>query len=96
MDFKEATDGLFARVDHEELAEELGVSVATIRQARLRRDAAAYRVAPADWRRAVIRLAERRVRHYEQLVHLLRDDAKVSSTMAAHFTNGIQKVLTNQ
>ena len=31
MDFKEATDELFARIDHAELAEALGVSIATVR-----------------------------------------------------------------
>lgn len=30
MNFKEATDGLFDRIDHAELAETLGVSVASI------------------------------------------------------------------
>ncbi len=33
MNFKEATDGLFDRIDHTELAEALGVSVASVRQA---------------------------------------------------------------
>ena len=50
MDFREATDGLFARIDHEELAKALGVSVASIRQARLRDDAQAYRQPPGEWR----------------------------------------------
>ena len=35
MNFREATDGLFSRVSHEDLARALGVSVASIRQARL-------------------------------------------------------------
>jgi hypothetical protein len=43
MDFKEATDGLFGRVDHDALAKALGVSVASIRQARLRPEAGAHR-----------------------------------------------------
>jgi hypothetical protein len=74
MDFKEATDGLFDRVDHEDLAKALGVSVAAIRQARLKSDAAAHRAPPKEWRDAVIRLAERRVWHYRALVKSLADD----------------------
>ena len=61
MTFKEATDGIFSRVGHEALAEALGVSVASIRQARLQTDAKAHRAPPEDWERAVIRLAEDQV-----------------------------------
>ncbi len=68
MDFREATDGLFARVDHEDLANELGVSVASIRQARLKPEAKARRTPPEDWQGAVIRLAEERVSHYRRLI----------------------------
>lgn len=46
MGFREATESLCAGVSHEELAKALGVSVATIRQARLRPDAAAHRPSP--------------------------------------------------
>lgn len=74
MDFREATDGLFARVDHEELAKALGVSVASIRQARLRDDARAHRQPPGEWQYAVIRLAEDRVGHYRRLIAVLRDE----------------------
>jgi hypothetical protein len=72
MDFKEATDGLFERVDHEALAKRLGVSVAAIRQARLREEAGAHRAPPANWRPTVIRLAEERVWHYQKLIENLR------------------------
>jgi hypothetical protein len=73
MDFREATDGLFSRVDHEDLAKALGVSVASIRQARLKSDANAHRAPPEDWRHAVIRLAEERVWHYRRLIEALRN-----------------------
>ena len=43
MNFKNATDRLFSRIDHRDLAKALGVSVASIRQARLRPDALAHR-----------------------------------------------------
>ena len=72
MDFKAATDTLFERVDHEALARALGVSVASIRQARLGETATARRVPPARWREAAIRLAEERVWHYRRLIEALR------------------------
>jgi hypothetical protein len=71
-DFRAATDGLFSRVDHEDLAKALGVSVASIRQARLKPDASARRSPPADWHQAVIRMAEERVWHYRRLIEQLR------------------------
>jgi hypothetical protein len=76
MNFKEATDGLFERVVHEELAKKLGVSVATIRQARLSAEAQAYRMPPKDWENAVIRLAEERVWHYRKLIEGLQNGRK--------------------
>ena len=79
MDFREATDGLFSRVDHEELAKTLGVSVATIRQARLRPEAGAHRSPPVEWRRAVLKLAEERVRHYRKLAESLTNESEHSS-----------------
>jgi hypothetical protein len=76
MDFKHATDGLFDRVGHEDLAKALGVSIATIRQARLSPDAAAHRSPPGEWEQAVIRLAEARVWHYRRLIEKLRTGAQ--------------------
>jgi hypothetical protein len=72
MNFKEATDGLFDRIDHAELADALGVSVASIRQARLTPSANAYREPPPNWQDAVIRLAEKRVFHYRRLIDQVR------------------------
>jgi len=72
MNFKEATDGLFDRVDHAELAKRLGVSVALVRQARLRPGAGAHRAPPKNWRHAAIRLAEERVAHYRKLIEQIR------------------------
>lgn len=60
MDFKQATDLIFRCVSHAELAERIGCSVAAIRQARLRPDAAGYRSPPAGWEKAVSELAEER------------------------------------
>ncbi len=74
MTFKEATDELLKRLDHAELAEAMGVSVASIRQARLVREANAYREPPRDWRYAVIRLSERRIMECRNLIEALRQE----------------------
>jgi hypothetical protein len=72
MNFKEATDGLFDRISHEELAQALGISVASIRQARLDPKAKAYRQPPENWVGAIIQLAEGRVWHYRKLIEQVR------------------------
>ena len=72
MNFKEATDRLFDGVHHTKLAEELGVSVATIRQARLGEDAKAHRNPPKEWQRSVIRLAEREMMRLRKLIEDIR------------------------
>jgi hypothetical protein len=59
-DFRKATDGLFAVVSHQELAEALGCSVATVRQARLDPSAKAHRKPPEGWEMVVAKLAEGR------------------------------------
>ncbi len=76
MDFKKATDGLFDRVEHEDLARTLGVSIASIRQARLNPEAKAFRAPPPNWKEALIRLAERRAAHYQRLAAKLRHDSR--------------------
>lgn len=76
MDFKRATDLLFCRVGHDELARRLGVSVAMIRQARLRLDARAYRPPPSNWRDAVIRIAETQIMRYRQLIEDVRRETE--------------------
>lgn len=75
MNFKIATNRLFSRVDHEDLAKALGVSVASIRQARLSGGALAHRSPPPDWETAVLRLAEERVSHFRKLVEEIRSSA---------------------
>ena len=79
MNFQEATDALFSRVSHADLAKELGVSIATIRQARLRPGASAHRTPPQEWERAVIRLAEERVGHFRELIADVRDAGRRES-----------------
>jgi hypothetical protein len=75
MTFKKATDRLFSRIDHEDLAKALKVSVASIRQARLSPDASAHRSPPPDWENAVLRLAEERVSHFRKLIEEIRSSA---------------------
>ena len=76
MNFKTATDRLFSRVDHKDLAKALGVSVASIRQARLRPDALAHRSPPPDWEKALIHLAEERVWHFRKLIEEMRGSSQ--------------------
>ena len=73
MNFKEATESLCSGLSHEELAAALGVSVATVRQARLREGAKARRSPPANWQRAVIQLAEQQMLKYRQLIDTVRE-----------------------
>jgi hypothetical protein len=78
MDFREATENLCAGLSHEDLAKALGVSIATVRQARLRPAAKAHRSPPDDWQSAVIRLAEERLFRYRELIERLKAE-RVSS-----------------
>lgn len=71
MDFKKATDGLFEGVSHEDLARALGVSVATVRQARLDPRARAHRAPPPNWMRAVLTLAQQQAARYQGLIEEL-------------------------
>jgi hypothetical protein len=72
MNFKNATDGLFQHIRHVELAETLNVSVAAIRQARLKRTAKAYREPPGNWRKAIIKLAQERISRLQKLIGSLQ------------------------
>lgn len=68
MNFKTATDALFERITHDALASELGVSVPSIRQARLSVKSKSYREPPKNWEQAIKALAERKIRHYHELI----------------------------
>ena len=76
MNFKQATDRLFSRIDHPDLARALGVSVASIRQARLKPNAKAHRSPPPDWENGLLRLAEERVRHFRELIDEIRSTSR--------------------
>jgi GMP synthase-like glutamine amidotransferase len=72
MNFKKTTDELLTCISHQELADALGVSVPTVRQARLDTSAKAHRSAPKDWEVKVLRLAERQSVHFARLAEKLR------------------------
>jgi hypothetical protein len=60
MDFKAATDILFARIRPEDLASEIGCSLQMIRQARMGEGTGGgRRLPPPGWEQAVRHLAER-------------------------------------
>jgi hypothetical protein len=71
MNFKEATDVLFNGVSQGELARILGISVASIRQARLKSSAKAHRAPPENWEEGVVKLAAERIRSYQRLISKL-------------------------
>lgn len=62
MDFKTATDRVAGCISHADIAEAAGVSVQTIRQARLDPSAPGHRPPPADWRNVLAGLARERSR----------------------------------
>jgi hypothetical protein len=72
MTFREATDALCTCLNHEDVAKALGVSLQTVRQARLREGSDGYRAPPRDWKSALIRLAEARASHYRKLAGKLK------------------------
>ncbi len=74
MNFREALDALCSTVDHKDVADALGVSVQTVRQARMNADSSAFRAPPKDWEESVIRLAEKRVMHYRKLISKILED----------------------
>lgn len=76
MDFKEATDELLACISHEKLAKALGVSVPSVRQARLKPDARAYRRPPEGWEGTVADLAEMGAVRLERLSKALNKAAR--------------------
>jgi hypothetical protein len=76
MNFKKATDRLCARIDHEDVAKALGVSIQSIRQARMKPTAAAHREPPANWRQAIVKLAKRRIAEYRRLIERLDGESE--------------------
>jgi hypothetical protein len=72
MIFREAVDALCISLNHEDVAKALGVSLQTVRQARMRQGTSAFRAPPKNWKAAIIRLAEGRASHYRKLSQKLK------------------------
>jgi len=71
MDFKKATEELMAGMTRGQIAEALGVSEATIRQARLGEAANAHRNPPVGWEAKVAKLARQRAERLARLAERL-------------------------
>ncbi|MBX6333161.1 MAG: hypothetical protein IRY91_15040 [Gemmatimonadaceae bacterium] len=71
MDFKTATDRLTACIGHADIAEAAGVSVQSIRQARLDPTNPSYRSPPPGWESVLARLARERSRLLKTLADAL-------------------------
>jgi hypothetical protein len=67
MDFKDATDRLTAGLSHADIAEAAGVSVQSIRQARVEPGSPSYRNPPEGWREVLARLARQRAKELKAL-----------------------------
>lgn len=72
LSFRKVTDDLISKVTLMELAEQIGCSLATIDQARLSEEAKARRSPPPGWQKAVLKLAEARVRHFQKVAEAMR------------------------
>ncbi len=71
MDFKKATEELMAGMTRGQIADALGVSEATVRQARLDDTANAHRNPPVGWEAKVAKLAKQRAERLAKLAEHL-------------------------
>ena len=78
MDFKTATDRVAGCISHAEIAEAAGVSVQTIRQARLDPSAPGHRPPPPNWEAALARLARER----SKALAAFADEVAIVDTLA--------------
>jgi hypothetical protein len=74
MNFRKATDALLESVTLQDLADALGVSLQTVRQARADEGSTAYRSPPPEWQAAARKLALRAAARYSRLADHLADD----------------------
>jgi len=72
MDFKEASSRLTDGHTLADIAAETGMSEATVRRARLDPASPAHRSPPPNWKEAIIRLAEQRIKSLTELIGVLR------------------------
>jgi hypothetical protein len=66
MDFRTATDRVAGCITHAEIAEACGVSIQSIRQARMHSSSPSYRNPPSGWEDVLARLARERARELMQ------------------------------
>ncbi len=71
MDFRTAANILGQQITTAEMAEALGMSSHSIRQARLQEGAPGYRKPPEGWQRAFLRLAKERCSELKTLINEL-------------------------
>lgn len=71
MDFKTATDRVAGCISHAEIAEAAGVSVQTIRQARLDPSAPGHRPPPTGWQVVLADLAWKKSRELAEFADSL-------------------------
>lgn len=71
MDFKKATEELMAGMTRGQIADALGVSEATVRQARLEPDAKAHRNPPEGWEPKLAKVAHKRAEQLRRLAERL-------------------------
>lgn len=75
MNFRDAVDRLGDRVAHEQVADALGVSIASVRQYRLPPKAKAHRTPPSGWQKTLARLAKERSKELRALAEELERSA---------------------
>jgi hypothetical protein len=71
MDFRTAANLLGQQITTADMAEALGVSPHSVRQARLQEGAPGFRRAPEGWPHAFVRLAQERCSELKALVEAL-------------------------
>jgi len=73
MNFKTATDRVAGCISHAEIAEAAGVSVQTIRQARLAPTAPGHRPPPVGWQAVLATLARQRSQELAEFARILKE-----------------------
>ena len=71
MDFKTATDQVAGCISHAEIAEAAGVSIQTIRQARMDPGSSSYRNPPLEWEAVLARLVREKAKELVLLADFL-------------------------
>lgn len=78
MDFKAATDRVGGCITHAEIAEAAGMSIQTIRQARMHPHSPSYRNPPVGWQALLARMLRERAKDLNKLADQLELEAKGS------------------